>query len=228
MLALAIYPEKTKDVHIVNLAKFIPFIHGEDSAIACYTDLAHPRIFRNEWPVYPRYYPKTIYIMRDPRAVIVSYYHHFRIVTRRDPGIDGFVEGYLSGSVMNEFEPQLRRWDRQVEWWKMAAGYQQVLFVRYEEMIGDPGAVLRRVLEFTGKTPAATAFSTALERTTFSRMRDDEMTYGAESYPGELGKVGRFIRKGRAEGWREELSTASEQLIVGQFGQAMSAVGYNI
>ena len=76
MLGVLIQKNFDKNITLANVQEFIPSFHAGDSKISYYAGLPDPPIFRNEGPVYPELYPKTIYIVRDPRSVYVSYYSH--------------------------------------------------------------------------------------------------------------------------------------------------------
>jgi hypothetical protein len=58
-------------------------------------------------------------------------------------------------------------------------------------------------------------------------MRANEEQFGAESYPGEIGRRGRFIRRGKADGWRDELDGESIDRIVREFAPVMKLAGYS-
>jgi len=99
----------------MNIDHYVPGIHFEDIAIERHPKLLERRVFRNEVPVYPQYYPRTIYLVRDPRSVLVSYYHMYRtIFNDTTTPLQDFVEEYLRNGNIQRYEPQIDRWDRQV------------------------------------------------------------------------------------------------------------------
>jgi hypothetical protein len=57
-------------------------------------------------------------------------------------------------------------------------------------------------------------------------MRTEEETFGAEPYSGTKGERGFFVRKGKIDGWKEELSTDLAKKIEDTFMTAMKKVGY--
>ena len=52
-------------------------------------------------------------------------------------------------------------------------------------------------------------FKLAVEKGNFKSMQKDELKHGAESYPGEKGSKGLFVRKGKVDSWREEMPQES-------------------
>ena len=59
-------------------------------------------------------------------------------------------------------------------------------------------------------------------------MRKDEQEHGAESYPGKIGKRGRFIRRGKVDGWKDEMSPSLVQEIEKELGKTMKVLGYSL
>lgn len=228
MLATVLYKDYEHRLTLVNLKEFIPFIHGEDDKIAHFPKLPDPRIFRNEYPVYPELYPKTIYLVRDPRAVLVSYYHHYRTVTNdMKRTLRDFVEEYIVYGCIRNFDISIVRWDRQVlEWIRRANKDGCTMIVKYEDMAHDRQRVLKKAVEFIGIPCAEEDVALATARGSFAAMRADEEQHGAESYPGEIGTRGRFIRRGKADGWREEMPSDLGETIEDKFRGAMEKVGY--
>jgi len=57
-------------------------------------------------------------------------------------------------------------------------------------------------------------------------MRKTEEEFGEENYPGEMAQRGCFIRKGRTDGWIEELSPDAIKAIETEFSPVMQRMGY--
>lgn len=214
-------------VNLANVGEFVPIIHGSDSRISRFDALRDPRFFRNEWPVYPDLYPKTLYLVRDPRAVLVSYFHHYRVVTGDEAtSLDSFIDMYLRDGCIRTWEPRLIRWDRQVAQWTDQGG--QVFIVKYESLHENRRAVLESIVQFCEIEPVHDAIASAVERGSFAAMRDEEGRSGAESYPNGLGRRGRFLRRGRVDGWQDELSPGAREAIESEFRPVMQEMGYRI
>ncbi|HUF74576.1 MAG TPA: sulfotransferase domain-containing protein [Gammaproteobacteria bacterium] len=227
MLAIAAGKAPADGITLANIGTHIPTIHAQDFRISEFADLAAPRAFRNEGPVFPNEYPRTIYLMRDPRAAWVSYYHHCVHDTEEsDWSLDDFVDEMIEHGCIRRLEPHLIRWDIQVADWMNRTASQPVHFVKYEELIADRATVLRRVLEFIGVDADPELLALVDERGAFKSMRRQEETHGAESYPGEKGARGYFVRKGRVDGWRDELTPRSAERIRHALGGVMARAGY--
>lgn len=227
MLAVLAQNDFEGRVTLANVGKFIPTIHARDRAIAKYEYLQSPRIIRNEGPVYPDSYPKTIYLVRDPRSVLLSYYHHCVHDTGvNDWPLSSFVDEMLAHGCISKLEPWLIRWDRQVSAWIERAKTQSVIIVRYEDLISDRKSALEVVADFAGIDYAEDILTMAVQRGDFSSMRREEETYGAESYACEKGKKGFFVRKGKTDSWKNEMSPELVARIDATFAETMTLTGY--
>ncbi len=227
MLAIILNKDFDGNFNLTNIKDFIPCIHGQDELITRYNNLQTPRLFRNEWPVYPEMYPTTIYLVRDPRAVLVSYYHHYRTVTGDSHmTMEAFVDEYLSHGCIRNFEPNLTTWNKQILYWQERSKQQPVITVKYEEMVDDLGATLKKVLEFINVQFNQEVIELALNRGNFESMRQVEEQHGSESYPNTKANGSWFIRRGKKNSWETELPPRSASKIKRQFNSAMRHIGY--
>ncbi len=170
MLGVLIENNFSKRINLNNIGEFVPSFHNQDDQIVNYNQFPDPRLFRNEGPIYPDLYPKTIYIVRDPRAAYVSYYHHCVHDTGRvDWKIEDFIEEMLSNGCIKALEPYLLRWDRHVKEWLDRAEHQQVLFVKYEEMKQDCYQALKKAVDFIGLQCSEEDMHLAVERGDFKK-----------------------------------------------------------
>ena len=223
-------------ITVANLGEFVPAIHGDDLAILKHRELPDPRAFREEFPTYPDRYPRALYIVRDPRSVLVSYFHHYRVTTGDETlSLDGFVAKYLADGCILDWEP-LVRWDKQVADWMERARDPSVMMVSFEALHQDRRAVLEEVAPFCGVASPEHAIDVAVERSSFATMRSEEEQWGAQAYLLDAGEAYRqnrrgrgdwFIRQGRIDGWKDELPIAARRAIEEEFGPVMERLGYS-
>jgi hypothetical protein len=227
MLAALVEKQFGKRATLANLQEFVPAFHASDLKIESHSQLPNPRMFRNEGPKFPDLYPRTIYIVRDPRAVLLSYYHHCLHDTRdEDWKLDAFIDEMLEFGCIKRLEPYIIRWDKQVSAWLHRANSQPVKIVKYEDMKKDRRKVLEEVVQFLGIPCSGQDIAQAVERSSFENMRKEEETYGAEPYSGTKGEGGFFMRRGKIDSWKEELSAQARTRIETEFGVTMRKVGY--
>lgn len=228
MLAILRDRDLDERITLANLKQHVVPIHGSEARVAQHAGLIEPRIFRNEWPVYADLYPRTVYLVRDPRAVMVSMFHMYRVLFgRRATTMDEFVEEYLEHGCIRRWEPRLVRWDRHVEAWlaRRESGA-QVSFVHFEQMVSDRRLALSRAASFAGIPFDDELLERAVVRGSFRAMRADEDAHGAAAYPGRVGRRGHFVRRGRVASWKDELNPRLVARIEKEFAPTMRAMGY--
>ena len=230
MLAILYWKDYEQRINLGNVRERIPHIHHREYIIAKYQDLADPRIFRQEEPQFPEFYNRVVFLLRDPRAALLSYYHmylvHFGISPEEVP-LGDFVREYLKNDCIEELEPYLIRWDRHARYWmERARQGSGIILVKYEEMIADRGAVLGRVADFIGIPYSAEDLALAVGRGSFEAMQRNEYSHGVEGLRRAANKEERFIRKGKVDSWREEMPLEVAEAIVGEFRPVMEQVGY--
>ena len=240
MLAVLLSDDRDGTVNLYNVGDYVPFVHGRDETISAHDHLPDPRVFRNEYPRYPRRYPRTVYLVRDPRAVLVSFRHMYvTMFDDRDMTLSRFVDGYLTGAApFDAWHRHLERWDRQVAAaLRRAEEGDDILISRYEDFVENREAALRRVVEFIAASPEESVpagtpmrdegrLAHAVARGSFEAMRAVEERHGAEAYVSRARGRGRFIRRGRTDGWRDEMDARVAARIEAAFGRVMERVGY--
>lgn len=228
MIASLLEVKFHKQVNLANINEFIPSFHSKDDKISLYSEYPDPRVFRNETPLFPELFPKTIYLIRDPRAVYVSYYHHcIHDTQNHDWSIEAFVDEMLAYGCIKALEPDLIRWDQQVLQWLERSDKQSVKFLKYEDMHKDRNKILTEVADYIGVEYDEKILSKALDNGTFKNMRTEEVTYGAAPYSGDKGEKGFFVRKGKIDSWKEELSIDLARRIEFEFSEVMKKIGYS-
>jgi hypothetical protein len=191
-----------------------------------------PRIFKSHDCCDPRY-RNVIYIVRDPRDVIVSAYHYSIKVNiwPEDSPIEDFVAKFVSGSFHSGLLVDARwgNWYDNVSSWLALQHNRKFLLLRYEDMLEDPVRELRKLAAFLGKSPSTERLQQVVELSSARRMRELEQ---AQSKDWKLTQNTRqdkpFVRKATKETWREELPPDSVQLIESAWGDLMTRLGYEL
>ena len=165
----------------------------------------------------------VIYMVRDPRNVVVSQFHHY--VRRKDNVIpnnfDAFFDGWLSG----KFVP-FGRWDEHVEFWLEAPRRKggRIQVIRYEDLRREPIRTLRTALAFLGYSLSDETLAAIVENNTMQRMQEKEDKHFAKWRASSGDR--RFIRSGTVGNWKESLSEAQESRLVDNFRATLRRVGY--
>lgn len=227
MLAVILSEKMGKNVTMANVYEFVPNIHISNVKVKDFEGFPSPRIFRNENPTWQDHYPKTIYLVRDPRAVYLSYYHHWLHTDQKNHGtLEEFVDEMLEFGCIRRWEAWLVRWDRQVDEWVRRRERQPVKIIRYEDLIEDRQNFFREIVDFAGLNCSDTLFALAVEKGGFEAMQQSEKKHGAESFHGEKSDKGLFVRKGQVDSWKEEMPGHVCAKIEQKFQSTMKMFGY--
>lgn len=215
-------------ITVANIGEYVPVIHGRDASVTNYETKVNPRIFRNERPTYPDLYPRSLFVVRDPRSTLVSYFHYYKtLAADAELSLDEFVAAYLRDGCIASFEPDVIRWDHQVMEWIDRSRKRPVMIIRYEDVHRDRATVLTEVAAFCAVPYSEDAMTAALERGAFQAMQRDEERHGVEpQHPPDPPSHGWFFRQGEIAGWKTELSPKGVESIEKAFGPAMAALGY--
>jgi hypothetical protein len=178
-------------------------------------------------PLFPAAVTRgAIYVVRDPRAVAVSF------ASLKGEPIDRSIarmddpNHMLSGSIrrlQSQMRQRLLRWSEHVESW-LAAPF-PVHLLRYEDMHADPHAAFAAAAAFLGLPRGPGQIAAAIEGSSFSRLQAQEREGGFVEKPQHLPA---FFREGRTDGWRRELTPEQAARIVAAHGRVMRRLGYDV
>jgi hypothetical protein len=221
LIANLIHPEEP--VTFRNIEQVIP----DTSVLSSRTvkRVPRPRILKSHEYFDPRY-QKVIYLVRDPRDVVISLYHFrrkYRFIEDSYP-IERYVEErFLKGDMDVS-------WDEHVGSWLGARKkYERFLLVRYEDLLQDTAYQLGRIAAFLAIDASPHRVALAIERSAVERMKNLEKV---ESDKWVTTKGRRqdipFIGTAKAGGWREKLQGYSAELIESAWGDLMAELGYEL
>jgi len=176
------------------------------------------RLLKTHEP-YRKEYRKAIYMVRDPRDVILSEYAFYAQSRRIDCTFQEFFPLFLQGKSNG-----YGRWADHVRSWLESpiAANGNLLVIRFEELKRDTESGLSRALEFLDGHADADQIRRAIANNTVAKMQEKET-----QSPQLVTREGhRYIRAGAAGGWQKKLSLAEIQMIERHAGDMLPRMGY--
>ncbi len=212
-------------VNFARLESRIPEIYDVTDRVL--RQFPRPRIIKSHESFDPRY-KKVIYIVRDPRDVLVSYYEFQlkRLVITEDCGLEEFVPRFMD----SEFEPKTGSWrDHVVSWTATRGGQKDFLLLRYEDMLADTHDAGTKIASFLGFDSSPERVARAVELSSVERMRKLEREQSGQWKETKKTRQDKpFVRKGTAGGWKSALPQSCVDQIESAWGDVMRSVGYEL
>lgn len=195
--------------------------------------LPRPRMLKSHECFQPQY-PHVIYIVRDPRDVAISFYHH-NVKARNIPDdypMTSFVPRFIAG----EFDRKFGSWrDNVLSWMSVRGASPNFVMLRYEEMKRDTAGVLLQVVEFLKHCSfrkidsSPEALRKAIELSSPERMRALEKQEAAKWVLTKSTRSDKpFVRTAKAGGWKSQLAPESVEIIETAWGDLMQNLGYEL
>ncbi len=193
--------------------------------------LPRPRMLKSHESFQPQY-PHVIYIVRDPRDVAVSFYHH-NVKAKNIPDdypMTSFVPRFIAG----EFDPKFGSWrDNVLSWLSVRGDSPDFMMLRYEDMKRDTAGALLQVLDFLQRCSfrkldsSPEVLQKAVELSSPERMRELEKKEAANWVLTKKTRSDKpFVRTAKAGGWKSQLAPESVAAIESAWGDLMHRLGY--
>lgn len=174
-----------------------------------------PMIFKTHLLPRPRY-RRVIYLLRDGRDVMVSYFHYLQKMGRADDLL----------SVVQDDAIWPCQWHTHVQCWLMDDHAPEVdlLLVKYEDLQRDALAELKRICAFAGLEREPSWLASVVEQASFEKMRAREERFGMHIKNWSAND--RFMRRGQVGSYRDEMPAEVLAAFMAQAEPVLRAVGY--
>jgi hypothetical protein len=212
-------------VTFANVEQRVPSVYGMPNRKL--RRLPRPRYVKTHEPFHADY-RRVIYVVRDPRDVVVSHYHFLVKIKRLAAGAsaDDLVPTFLKEAFFEWVGPWA---DHVMGWLAMSASRKDFLFLRYEDLLQDAARELSKVAAMLGIPPDQERLNRAVQLSTAQRMRGLEKK---ESRKWSTTKRTRssvpFVRAAKSGQWCEVLSPESVFAIEAAWGPVIQALGYRL
>lgn len=197
-----------------NIDKYVPDLY---KCAASLEDRKGRRYIKSHHPCYALY-PKMIYIYRDGRDALVSYYLYVTGKKRFD--------GPFRDFVVSPFATKFSSWKEHVEGaCDFAAEHpDRVLMLQYERMLENSRDGAVSISKFLNLDCADDVIASAVDATSFDQLKTMEQHSGGE----KAAKPGTFFRSGKSGQWQELFDPELYQRYCEENGPALLRFGYQL
>jgi sulfotransferase family protein len=214
-----------QEVDFSNINGIIPDTEGTTKRYL--NALPRPRVLKSHQYFDPRY-PKVVFIVRDPRDVVLSEYYWDikRRAVNDDCSIENFVQRFVHGPVNHPFGT----WgDNVASWFYTRRHNPSFLLVKYESLQADPRHEVTRIARFLNLPAGADRIDFAIRQSSADRMRELERKQGhLWASTKDTRKDKPFVRAAKSGGWRAELPEACIAQLEAVWGGLMRDLGYEL
>jgi len=185
-----------KEITFKNIDEFVPDCYTSHQII---DSKKSKRIIKSH-NTYFKYYPKSIYIYRDYRDVLVSYYLYQTALNHFNGSIDEFITSKALNTPFNSWKTHL----------KNALNQQQqhpetILLIAYEELLQNPHNIIKQIIEFCNITPVQ-AIEDVIKKSEFNHLKAIE-NKDEGNFKQQTGQS--FFRNGKAGNWQKHLTNTT-------------------
>jgi hypothetical protein len=215
---------ESERVDFTNIERLVPDAAAHSNRALKRTP--RPRIIKNHTYFDPRY-PRVIYIVRDPRDVVLSNYNFQRknrqIVDNYPLAdyVDDFVKGKLASADWGT-------WGENVaSWIYTRRDHQGFLLLRYEDMKSNTTEQLHRLATFLGQQPTPERLRRVIDASSPERMRAMEALQSDQWITTRKHRKDiPFVGPATSGRWQTGLPEPLVGTIESAWGNIMSALGY--
>jgi hypothetical protein len=224
LVANLAWPQES--VSFANIERLVPDTSSQSNRALKRTP--RPRIIKSHQYFDPRY-PRVLYIVRDPRDLVLSYYD-FQRKQRQiadDYPLSGYVDDFVSGRLISA---DWGSWGENVASWIYTRKNQdRFLLARYEDMKLDTESELRKIAVFLGLEASPDQLRHAIEASSAERMRELERTQSGEWVATKKHRHDiPFVGAATSGRWQADLPAALVSRIELTWGSLMLALGYTL
>ena len=174
----------------------------------------------------------VIYIVRDPRDVVISYSHHNNQTIEQT--LKMINQNYILGAEIKDSIPvYLGSWSYNYNSWKVFKNINKYLLIKYEELILNDEKYFEKILLFI-KNMSKMDFDISekkikkvLEEIKFEKLKKLEKEKGFhESKKDDKGNTINFFRSGKTKQWKNNLDLKTKNMIEEVCQKEMKELGY--
>ena len=191
--------------------ELVPDVHRK----RYYKRYSTPMFYKSHHLPRPEY-RRVIYLLRDGRDAMTSYYFYESAVQRERMNFLSMVqtaEGLLVG-----------KWHEHVEAWLANPFDADMIVIRYEDLLKDTAHELQKFCEHVGIERTTSLLNMVAEANTFEKMRQREKKYGWDYEQWPTDKY--FVRRGKIGSHKDEMPPEVLEAFLQEATDTLHKCGY--
>ncbi|XP_035566297.1 amine sulfotransferase-like [Canis lupus baileyi] len=151
---------------------------------------------------------KIIYIYRNPKDVLSSYFHFgTNVILQVTSTFERFMEQFLEGRVIGSL------WFDHIKGWYEHKSLFNIQFMMYEEINKDLRGSVLKICKFLGKELSEENIDAVMTKATFENMKYDPLANYDDIIKTAYGKnvKGHFLRKGTIGDWKNHMTVEQNE-----------------
>lgn len=176
-----------------------------------------PMYFKSHDLPQPQF-KRVVYLIRDGRDVMVSYFHHYKTME------GGKESDFLKVVKGKKGLPAACKWHRHVETWLSNPFGAQMLIIKYEDLKNDPVRELQRFCSFAGVERDDGFLKLIASKAAFEKMREKEAQNGMGLIDWPKEKA--FVRRGKIGSHKDEMPPEILEVFLHDAGETLRKLGY--
>jgi hypothetical protein len=205
-----------------NLEQRVPDIEGTPDQVL--RSRPRPRCLKSHQYFHPAF-RRVVYLVRDPRAVVVAYYHHHLKYQHISEAFS--LERYAAHFLRGELDAFGTWGDNVAGWLRARRGTPDFLLLRYEDLVGDTRREARRLADFLGCQPSEARLDDVLRLSSREQMAALERQESAVTPSLRHGRRDlSFVRPTPGQTGRQPLPPEWARRIEAAWADPMRELGY--
>ncbi|XP_057618487.1 amine sulfotransferase-like [Chionomys nivalis] len=209
ILSLIYFDGHRNNTENIQIAERAPFFEYKSPNVD-FAKMPSPRIFCTHLPYYlvPKVFKnkkvKILYIYRNPKDVLTSYFHYSNLVIlfEASNSVETFMQAFLDGRVLGS------NWFDHIRGWYEHRNDFNIMFLSYEDMKKDLRGSVLKICSFLEKELSKEDMEAVVRQATFQNMKSDPRA-NYDDIKKEIGtrnNEGTFLRKGTIGDWKHHLT----------------------
>jgi estrone sulfotransferase len=197
-----------------NIENYVPDIHKSASILVGWQGRRFVKSHHRDYDRYPRF----IYLYRDGRDALVSYYHY----VSEKKVFSGSFDDFVFSTRASKFGAWREHVGSALDFAASHPG--RVLLLQYEQMLEQPREFAEKAARFADVKCDESSLASAVAKSSFDHLRAIEKKFGGEKIDGDV----TFFRRGEIGQWRHYFTDAVYERYLGDNAETLMRLGYSI